>query len=144
MMFKGGFLRLEPKIAEDICTMWDIPNPPRLDLCRFLPRKSPIPRRVRTVSLDKHVTGITVFCSAGHTYGIYVHRGKLSSAFGTYMKFPKALRRSFVWLYFPLAPGEAIEDVWIRCRNYRSNTANDGPALVVSILPAHHNPSDDK
>jgi hypothetical protein len=124
--------------------MWDTPNPPRLDSCRFVPRKGPIPRRVRTVSFDEHVTGITVFCSSGHTYGIYVHRGKLSSAFDTYMKFPKPLRWSFVWLYFPLAPGEAIEDVWIRCRKSRSNTANDGPALVVSILLAHRQSSDDK
>jgi hypothetical protein len=114
--------------------MWDVPNPPRLDSCRFVPHKGPIPRRVRTVSLVEHVTGITVFCSSGHTYGIYAHCGKLSSPFDTYMKFPKLLRWSFVWLYFPLAPGEVIEDVWVRCRKSRSNTTYDGPALVVSIL----------
>lgn len=123
----GGFLRIQPRKPQDACTLWDTPSPPTWSSCNFFGSDSKIPQRVRTIPLDTHITGITVFCSGGRTYSIHAHRDR-SSAIDTYLRLPKRRQQDIIWIYFPFGDGEDIKDIWIR---YRKGPTRSTPTLVI-------------
>ena len=140
--FKHYFLRLEhcndeEKTSNDSAfTLWNTPFPPDLAACQVIDNSGSKPERLRCISLNDSLTGFSVFCVGGQTFGIFAHTATQPSAVKTYRKILQRIKQ-LIWIYFPLNGKEAIQEAWVRQKEgrgvFRSPTLMVGRTCVYVL-----------
>ncbi|GIJ84634.1 hypothetical protein Asppvi_003483 [Aspergillus pseudoviridinutans] len=74
--------------------------------------------------INTNVLGLVVCAGDCYTYGIHVFQG-LTAEFETFVSLVKTRVEGIphYWQYFPLAPGEAFSNAWVRVRAWRPEEA---------------------
>ncbi len=101
--------------------VWNVPIPPPLGQCRFLPPSLPVSGRLHAVELAG-CTGITFFMRGG-TYAVHGHTRAAPSAERTYHRLERRRREPVAWVYVPLPQEDRLLSFGIRKplagKNYR-------------------------
>ncbi|KAF7169985.1 hypothetical protein CNMCM5623_002501 [Aspergillus felis] len=81
--------------------------------------------------ISTNVLGLVVCAGDFNTYGIHVFQG-LTAEFETFVSLVKARVDGIphYWQYFPLAPGEAFSNAWVRVRAWRPE---EGKAINLGL-----------
>ncbi|KAJ6440966.1 hypothetical protein O9K51_06759 [Purpureocillium lavendulum] len=114
---KGGFLRLIPpgdsQRTDTGMTLWDTPSPPPTERIAWFSNRCGT-SRICCVNLQG-LRGLTAFCSKGAIYAIRPHYkwGITPALAPSQGNLPPSERKKLTPIYFPLANGETITEVWI-------------------------------
>jgi hypothetical protein len=125
---KGQYLRISTK---DALQIWDTPQPPTTTISWYSKDLPPI--FVRSI-MTEDLTGVTAFCHGGSVHWIHPHyagEDKTDAPFPSQEDFHPSERVEYTPIFYPLAPDECVESVWVRYRGNRNNRADI--TLVVSI-----------
>ncbi|KAF4630812.1 hypothetical protein G7Y89_g7323 [Cudoniella acicularis] len=108
----------------------DTLNPPAWDSCYYFGEEIEGLQRMRSISLDQNITGMTVFCTRGRIYGIHTYHGR-SLAVDTYSRLTKRLQDQVVWLYFLLGPREIVDNIFVRFRYQSPTIKSSNPIIII-------------
>ncbi|KAK7217874.1 hypothetical protein V2G26_005877 [Clonostachys chloroleuca] len=144
--FKYNILRLETPDINHGFHIWDMPNPPLLEDCKFCGH---IGNSMRFSTIDLHaITGLTFFFSHNKVYAVHPHTPSSPDATKTFNRFSRQRRASLAWVYLPLPRGDEIISFGIRlkavdgravsqmpCFMFRTKLAGE---IILGPLPARY------
>ncbi|CAG9936468.1 unnamed protein product [Clonostachys rosea f. rosea IK726] len=126
--FKYNILRLETPDINHGFHIWDMPNPPLLEDCKF---SGHIGHSMRFSTIDLHVvTGLTFFFSHNKIYAVHPHTPSSPDATKTFNRFSRQRRASLAWVYLPLPRGDEIISFGIRLKIVDGRTVSQMPCFM--------------
>ncbi|ORY58252.1 uncharacterized protein BCR38DRAFT_448479 [Pseudomassariella vexata] len=109
--------------------IWDMPNPPRLEDCRFCGH-IPQSTRFRTIDL-RGATGLTFFFSFSKVYAIHAHTPKMPHAKREFERLTKRRQADMAWVYLPIPKGDDITALGVRVRHSEGRFITQKPCFLV-------------
>ncbi|CAH0048133.1 unnamed protein product [Clonostachys solani] len=126
--FKYNILRLETSDINHGFHIWDMPDPPLLEDCKFCGH---IGHSMRFSTIDLHVvTGLTFFFSHNKVYAVHPHTPSYPDATKTFDRFSPQRQASVAWVYLPLPRGEEIISFGIRLKTVDGRTVSQMPCFM--------------
>ncbi|CAH0020516.1 unnamed protein product [Clonostachys rhizophaga] len=123
-----NILRLETPDINHGFHIWDMPNPPLLEDCKFCGH---IGNSMRFSTIDLHaVTGLTFFFSHNKVYAIHPHTPSSPDATKTFNRFSRQRRASLAWVYLPLPRGDEIISFGIRLKSADNRAVSQMPCFM--------------
>ncbi|KAI5459552.1 hypothetical protein BGZ63DRAFT_388280 [Mariannaea sp. PMI_226] len=129
VQLKYGILRLELVRHDRGFHIWDMPNPPRLNDCRFSGHVAQS-TRFRTIDL-RGTTGLTFFFSFNKVYAVHAHTPRIPEANDTFSQLSQRRQVNVAWIYLPIPKEDEIIALTVRLRRSQGRSTAQKPCFLV-------------